>query len=123
LDAPERRWRHRFARDPRHRTANPCDVAVEAFAAMTRHQDHSLVLGETSVEDLLNPRQQLRSAAQENGHPQQGVDTGIAGHDDPVAANSFAQEIVACSGSRGEVKIGQLADEPAVDLLGPRCLA
>jgi hypothetical protein len=63
--------------------------AVEAFAAVTRHQDHSFARDETFVEDLLDPRSQLRPAVQQSRHPQQGVDPGIAGHDDPVATNSF----------------------------------
>jgi hypothetical protein len=109
-------------RDSRHRPANPCEPAVEAFAAVTRHQDHSFVRGETSVEELLDPRSQLRPAVQQSGHPQQGVDPGIAGHDDPVATNSFVQKIFARPRGRGEVKIGHLADEPAIDLLGPRSI-
>ena len=75
-------------RDPCHRLANPREPAVEAFAAVTRHQDHSFARDETFVEDLLDPRSQLRPAVQQSRHPQQGVDPGIAGHDDPVATNS-----------------------------------
>jgi len=56
---------------------------------VTRHQDHSFARDETFVEDLLDPRSQLRPAVQQSRHPQQGVDPGIAGHDDPVATNSF----------------------------------
>ena len=76
--------------------------------------------GKTFVEDLLGPRPQLPRLVQQSRHPQQGVDPGIAGYEDPIAGNSFSQEIAAGPSGRGEVNIGYLADEPAVDLLGPR---
>ena len=106
--------------DPRHCLANPREPAVEAFAAVARHQDYSFVLGEMSVEYPLRPRPQLRLAIQQSGHPQQCVDSGIARHDDPVVVNSLAQKIVTGPGGRGKVQVGHLTDEPAVNLLRPR---
>jgi hypothetical protein len=67
-------------RDPYHRTSNSREPAVEAFTAMTGHQDKSFSLGESAIEDLLCPRPQLGALVEHGGDPQQGVDTGIAGY-------------------------------------------
>src|SRR5215471_17723150 len=106
--------------DPCHCLANSREPAVEAFAAVARHQDYSFVLGEMSAQYSLDPRPQLRLAIQQSGHPQQCVDPGIARDDDPGAADSLAQKVVTGPGGRSKVKVGYLTDEPAVNLLRPR---
>src|SRR5712691_9416580 len=105
--------------DPRHRTANPREPAVETFAAVTRYQNQSSIpamLGK----HLPGARSELFALVKQSRHPEQGVDPGIAGDDDSVTADPFAQQVIACPRCRGEVKVGYVADEPAVDLLGPR---
>ena len=112
----------RSQRDPRHGIANSREPAVEAFPAMARHQDQSPVAGmpgEKAGEYRLDAGAQLGMLLQQGRHPKQGVDPRIAGHDDPLVANTFAQQVVAGPSRRGEVKIGHMADEPAVHLLGP----
>src|SRR6267154_1680479 len=105
--------------DARQRAANPLEPAVEAFAAMTSHQDQTF-RGEMRRQNRLEPRAQLWLAVQQGRDPQQSVDPGIAGYQDPLAADPFSKQIGAGTRRRSQVEVGDAGDEPAVHLLGPR---
>src|SRR5260370_36441005 len=61
--------------DARHRAANAGDPPVEAFAAVTRHKNHSPAR-EMRGQNGRAPRTQVWPGIQENGHPQQMSDAG-----------------------------------------------
>jgi hypothetical protein len=86
---------------------------------MAGHQDQSMAfkLGRKYSRE---PGAQFWSIIQQSGDPQQSINSSIAGHQNPIAADPLSQQIIACSCGRGEVKVGDLGDEPAVYFFGPR---
>jgi hypothetical protein len=60
-----------------------------------------------------------RRAGEEGGD---GVDDGVARHDDPFDRNSLGQQVVAVDGGGGEAEIGEMVDQHSVVLFGHQAI-
>ena len=105
-------------RNARHRAANAGNPAVEAFAAVARHQNHSPA-HEMRRQNGSAPGTQVGPVIQQSGNSQQSIDPGIAGDEDPVATDPFPLQILSRPCGRRKVKIGDVGYEPSVHFFGP----
>ena len=108
----------RSSGDPSHRVAYSGKTAAEALATMARHQDQTLAF-EPTGEHRLAAGTHLRAVIQQLRDPQQSVDPGIAGDDNPPLVDAFSKQILARLLGGGEMKIGDMRHQPAVHFLRP----
>jgi hypothetical protein len=101
------------------RATDAGNPTVKAFAAMTRHQDQSPAL-EMGAQHDRKVETQLRPFIDQVSNPQQSIDPSIPGHEDPAAIDALPSQIRARPCGRGETQIGNVADQSAVHLFGPR---
>ncbi len=104
--------------DARHRAANAGNPPVEAFAAVASHQNQSPAR-EMRRQNGRAPGAQVWPVIQQSGNPQQSIDPGIAGDEDPIATDPFPPQILARPCGRGKVQIGDVGYEPPVHFFGP----